>query len=271
MSSIKLNPPTADERIALIRTKIERAKHHLADLTAAVKLFTDSKPYRIGTKRDPQTRRLIYYVTHAAETPVGIALIAGDVLQCARSALDHLAYQLVLANGGTPTKRTSFPIVDFFKDYKGVRNSALAGMADSAKQAIDATRPYSDQGGNQILWRLYRLNNIDKHRIILTAGSAFQSFDIGSGMSRLLRSNTPWEVPVFQLFIRPADRLFPLKVNDVLFADLPDAEEDKEMQFRFDVAIGEPGVVDDGPPLIETLTETLDFVDNLISTFRPLL
>src|SRR5438132_5583994 len=43
--------------------------------------------------------------------------------------------------------------------------------------AIDALRPY--KGGNDVLWQLHELNNVDKHRLILTVGSALRSTDLG--------------------------------------------------------------------------------------------
>lgn len=40
-----------------------------------------------------------------------------------------------------------------------------------------------------------------------------------------------------------------------------------EMEFSFDVALGEPGIVD-GEPLLETLHNMTDVVDGLVTEFR---
>lgn len=53
----------ADERIALIREKIDRSKKHLDDLATAKDSFFDPKPYVIESKRDPQTGFDIFSVT----------------------------------------------------------------------------------------------------------------------------------------------------------------------------------------------------------------
>jgi len=37
----------------------------------------------------------------------------------------------------------------------------------------------SGKGGNDVLWQLHELNNVDKHRLILTVGSAVRSTDLG--------------------------------------------------------------------------------------------
>lgn len=49
------NPPvmTVDERLALIRAKVKRAKKHIRDLEREISAFLDSNPYEIGTKPDP--------------------------------------------------------------------------------------------------------------------------------------------------------------------------------------------------------------------------
>jgi hypothetical protein len=80
----------------LVRLKVERAKKHIRELQHERDSFLQKKPYVISTKRDQQTRQLIYYVESVQELPPDLSLIAGDVLQDLRSALDHLAYQLVL-------------------------------------------------------------------------------------------------------------------------------------------------------------------------------
>lgn len=47
-------------------------------------------------------------------------------------------------------------------------------------------------------------------------------------------------------------------------------EVDEKPQLTFDVGFGEPEVVE-GKSALETLIQTLDYVDNLILSFKPLL
>lgn len=205
-----------------------------------------------------------------AETSVPIPLIVGDVLQCARTALDHLAYQLVVLNGGVPTKATSYPILDFHKDYPSLCNRALTGMTDAAKSAIDDSKPYSDNDSDLMLWRLYRLNNVDKHRVLLTVGSGFHSVDLGRYLGRMLPGWFDGFDPsdAISVPVRPAETLFPLKVGDELFVDAPGAAVEEEMKFQLDVALNEPGVVE-GEPLLEVVSESVTYVSRLIESFRP--
>ncbi len=224
-------------RLAGPLVKVARAKMHIDALEAELQSFFATKPYVIGTKRDPDTRQLIYYMVNVGETSDSVAAIAGDALQCLRSALDHLAYQLVLAGTGQagPFFHVYFPIANSFAKYEAKKSGRLKGASDAAIAAIDAVKPY--KGGNDSLWLLHTLNNIDKHRLLITVGSAA--------------------------------RMCPLKPGDELFIDGPDAQPNVEMQFRFDVAFSEPGIPDD--PVVETLQKMAVEVENLLLTFNPLL
>src|SRR6266404_1512783 len=122
---------TPDERLALVRLKIERADKHIDDLKAAVRSFFDSNPYKVSHKRGSDTRKLIYYVESAEPVPIGIAAIAGDALHCLRDALDHLAQQLyVLGTGqakGYPNE-TYFLISKRAKGFESTHTGKVQGI-----------------------------------------------------------------------------------------------------------------------------------------------
>lgn len=264
---------TADEWFDIINTKVERAKEHISDLETEIRSFLATNPYVIGTKRNPQTRQLIYYVVSVQDTPIRLSLITGDVLHNLRSALDHLACRLICVGGGTPTKQSAFPTTDTDspQEYESNRTRKVKGMRQDAIDSIDALKPY--KSGNDTLWRLHRLNNFDKHRLLITVGSAFQAVDIASVMLKAMRTAAPDHmdgITLQSLFIRPADPLCPLKAGDELFIDSPDAEENTEMKFAFNIALNEPGVIE-GEPLIETLQGMTDAVYNIILGFKPML
>ncbi len=72
------------------------------------------------------------------------------------------------------------------------------------------------------------------------------------------------------VFFRPADNLFPLKAGDELFIDAVDAEVNEKMQFRFNVALNEPGITD-GKPSLETIHHLADLVSNTFLILKPCL
>lgn len=265
----------ARERLELIAVKVERAQEHLASLSAEVRAYLESKPYAVSIRRDPQSRRLIYFVASVRPAPKRLSALLGDTIHNLRSALDHLAFQLVwVATGKSPSNHVYFPIADDRSKYIEQRRKQLKGATPAAIAAVDGLSPY--KGGNDELWLLHKLNNVDKHRVLITAGSAFQSLNIGAHLSREMQkhlSTSPMadkfaNMPALDLFLRPADRMFPLKAGDELFIDGPDAEPNEKLEFRFEVSFGEEGVAF-GVPIVETLASLVKLVEGIPPQFEP--
>jgi hypothetical protein len=254
---------TPEERLASSLMKINRARKHIQDLRSEIDAFFTTKPYAIATRREAETRRLIYYLANVAETPVTISAVAGDVFQNLRSALDHLAFQLYVVGTGSSAgaRHVYFPIADDASRYKQESRRKTEGMRKEAVDALAALESYKDGNGHG-LWRLHRLNNVDKHRFLIAVGSAFRSV----GIDFPSFENFP-EIKFPRLYLKPADRLFPLKAGSDLFVDTPDADP-KEMPFVFEIALGEPGIAE-GEPLVDLLEETAIRVEKTVLSFAP--
>ena len=258
-----------------IRLKLKRADRHIQELEAALLAFRRNNPYKVDTKEDEQTRSLVYYITQAEEIPAAISLVAGDTLQNLRTALDHLAWQLTPAS--SRNSQTAFPISDDATKYSLEKGRKIKGIPKAAIDAIDATKPY--KGGNDRLWQLHKLNNIDKHRLLVTVGASFRSVNVaphvigmmlkaGVAMHLGLKPEAALQMP--DIHLRPDDNLFPLKVGSELFIDAPGAEPNPKITFQIDVVFGEPGVCE-GEPVLETLKNMSSLVGGIVSDFTPLL
>lgn len=251
-------------------SKIERARQLKEELQKEIKSFFDSQPYKIDTKSDSQSKRLIYYLIKADEVPEKIALITGDIIQNLRSSLDHLAYKLFTTGpgNGTDGQHIYFPIANDFDQYEKDKNRKTEGLIQQAKGLIDAVKPY--KGGNDTIWKIHQLNNIDKHRLLVTVGASFGSMDIGKHLQKSMTESFPdINMPAIPLFIKPADNLFPLKVGDDLFVDGPNAKPIPDMQFKFDIVLNEPGIVE-GESLIKILQTMIGSIDSLVPMFKTL-
>ncbi len=248
-----------------VRVKIERAKEHVRDLEARIQAFFKSNPYRVIREDDPETGDSVFRVQTSVDVPIEWAAMVGDVIQNLRSSLDHLVWQLVLANGGTPDRHTGFPIGEDANKYKAQLTGKVQGMSQTALDQIDALKPYA--GGNDPLWRLHDLNNVDKHRLLLAVGSAHRNIVIDFGKAFPdMRISAP-------LALRPADRLFPLKDGAEVYRILAAArgsEIDEDPKFTFEIAFGESQIAD-GEPLIPTLHQLVNLVDAILRQFEPLL
>lgn len=247
-------------RMQSIRLKSERAKEHFRNLEVARDRFINSEPYRIVSEFDPQTSHKTYKVVDLKVPPADIGLIAGDVLHNLRSALDHLAWQLVLANGGTPNKITCFPIYDDAAKYVTGSARQVKGMAQAAIDAIDASKPYKG-GDGAGLWVLHYLDIADKHHelLVTTVNVTRASF------------TTPgyWEPGYTGVGHIALPRIRkPLKDGDIIA--IRESDMDDEMDFALDIAFAEPEVIK-GKPIIETIKRLSDVIDNLLTDFEPLL
>lgn len=270
---------TADARIRQIESKIERAESHILDLQRGVHSFLESHPYRVGIKRNPQTLQLIYYLVDVRPTPEVFSLMAGDAIQNLMSALDHLAYQLICTDTGDrpPSPgRIYFPIADTRDKYESTKRGKIQGASAETIGAIDALKPY--KGGNDLLWMLQRLNNVDKHRLLITVGSRLRSLNLGAVVSKYINTlradpANPFhgeEMPVLDLWFGESPSVCPLKVGEEVYIDAANAEPNENLQFRFDVALNEPEIVE-SQSLLETLHQLATLVRGILSAFTPTL
>jgi len=265
---------TFNERLKHVTLKIDRAEEHIKSLEHQLNSFLTSLPYKVRTKHNSE-RKIIYYVESAEPTPDCLSLIAGDVIQNLISALDHLAYQIVCRDtGDNPPnpKRIYFPIAENLAKYESSKRKKMDGAQQRTFDALDALKPY--KGGNENLWALHQLNNIEKHRLLLTVGSKASGVNVGHLLARQLVNSFPAQAVAalesMNIFLKPADTGFPLSAGFELYMGDVDEIPDPEQQFQFDVALSEPGVID-GEPILDTINDFKKTVSEIISTLTPLL
>lgn len=267
--------PTYNERLRHVVRKLERAQEHGAQLEAAVHSFLSANPYRVGARRDRVTRRPIYLLERVEPVPDKIALVSGDVLQNLMGTLDHLAYQLVCkdTNDAPPNPNwIYFPIADDQTKYDAKKHGKMAGAATGTIAAIDALKPYG--GGDDLLWSLYRLNNIEKHRLLLTVGSQAGGIHLGQLLSMHISAEFPPEATAMlqsmTQFLMPADKGFPLTPGFELYIGGPDEEVNPNLQFRFEVVLNEAGILE-GAPATKIIHDLTGRVEAVVHTLASLL
>ena len=269
-----------NDKLQSARLKVEWAKKHIVDLNRAIRTFFDCNPYQIRADRDPQVGGVDYYVERVDPIPALIPCLAGDAIQNLRSALDHLAYQIFLA-GPNPSPRHAnnvfFPIVGGAKEYE---TGKLGIIHSATKDAIDAIEPYKGGKGHQ-LWVLNKLNNINRHRLIIAIGSISSTFVYSEDAVRELRPHFEAQGIHGEELLRLMDSvrrhllellnpfaLLPLKAGQKLIGFGRDAEPD-QIRFTFHIAISEPGIIE-SKSLIEALHQLANLVDGIVTAFAPL-
>ena len=143
--------------------RINRAKKHLNILNREIKAFIASEPYRCAIDKDPQDGRYIFSPYLIAGIPLTWGLLIGEVAHGLRSALDNIAWSFAVKRD----EGTVFPI--YIKDSPKFINK-LKRLRSDIWSDVKAVQPYNRPNGERRrhpLWLLSRIDNIDKHRIIL--------------------------------------------------------------------------------------------------------
>ncbi|HEX4068401.1 MAG TPA: hypothetical protein VHZ09_20445 [Acidobacteriaceae bacterium] len=234
----------ADDRLRLIRVKIERSEKHLDELEAAilslgeVTFKTISLEYEPGTGKPRMEFRPLH--VYGPDIPA----IAGDVIHNLRCALDHLAYHLVTVGITFGERRTEnwadiqFPIFHSEDSYKAGKGRRIQGMRREAIEAIDRVKPY--KGGTDALWLLRKLDNTDKHSFIIATG---EDVIVGG---------------------------VPLKTYEPYFASLGIPKGNQDVNLSSQEALVEPAV-GRANALLPTLHKLTELVSHIVTDFLPLL
>jgi hypothetical protein len=160
--------------IDAVRLKVERARFHNDQAQAKWDEFIGSGAYGYVMSMDaepPHTLRFRWQLRErTAEDErvlVDLALMFSDLMGNLRSALDHLAWQLVKVAGNEPHGRTSFPTAKSLDAWNSARGSAVRGIALQWLAVIDELQPYREtRPERHLLAVLDEVNNLAKHRMI---------------------------------------------------------------------------------------------------------
>jgi hypothetical protein len=228
-----------------VRAKIERAKENLCDMERLFALdghIPGINMHETSRKRPPG-QFLIYHIRLSALAS------AGDVVVNLRGALDHLAYQLTKAHRPRITikeeRDISFPICKDLAGYEKARKAVIKLVGPDAIKLIDALKPY--KGGNEALFRLNELNNINKHKLLPTVERIVLCHDPWIGKRFMYKFGRP---QFSGIFARP-------KVKDYI---LPGGKETiSELRAGRREA------------LLPTLHYLVQYIDGIIDAFMPCL
>lgn len=149
--------------------KIERAYEHINNVQAEAVAFAKANPYNIRQEYDEKAGQLVLLFTHCVDLPPRLSILIGEALYQARSALDHLVWQLIIHNEQPPPPKSGFPIFTTPDGYKSRGKPMVKGMAASAEARIQSLQPYCRGTAFQDdpLWILQEMNNADKHRLLV--------------------------------------------------------------------------------------------------------
>lgn len=267
---------TAQERLRRVQLKIERAKKHIADLEFEREVFFSLNPYGTRIEHDPETREQIHRFQINRPVHDSIPLTIGDVVHNLRTALDHLAYQLVEANGQAPTWKTGFPIRKTPEAYKTVDKAIIKGIAADPLKLIGTIQPY--QSGYDGLGALTELDNFDKHCALVIAavgvvklgmfipklpeGAPEHTYNMRFTWLGASTGTTRMEI------LQEGQEL--ARVQPATVGGLIDPEMYPQPHIAFEIAFHQPKVVE-GEPVVPLLTQLTQLVERVVQQFAPFL
>jgi hypothetical protein len=229
-----------------IREKIKWADKHIDDFKVAAAEFTNSKPYSLRVDTETESGKPLVQMLEVRNIPPEISLTVGDAIQNLRSALDYLACGLVDANKGVIGRWTEFPIFDgpiVTSRDKARFSGKVEGMRQEAIDDIRDLHPY--QGGDNLLWRLHRLNIVGKHKMLVTAWGSITAINGLPPIEDQWNGNR-W------LGIRGVP--LTLKQGDKFSLDAPGVKIDKNTTFFAEIVFNEPNVAE-GYPIVLALSQ----------------
>jgi hypothetical protein len=229
-------PPSLDG----FDVKVARARTHHQAIKEANRQVHENGLYRFKGEVLNGGLVHLYRVQHPPALDPQWSAIIGDCVHNLRAALDYLATQLVLVSGHTPNQQTYFPIMPsrprskrrFLRTFSpngSGRPKIHGGVRDDILQVVDSVQPYQDTPLGRQLWRLHKLDVIDKHRQLLLAAMVPRVFGVGfnpaqhpvSSLQRtytqLREITTGHDEPIFKItFGEPVHRLTPTRAYPLI-------------------------------------------------------
>jgi hypothetical protein len=125
-----------------VKDKLDRAIRHLKELDGELERYFKTNPAKMV--REVKGKPDEFFAKFVLRDFPQIPLIIGDCLQNARSALDYLVWELVLAAKEKPGKNNGFPICkspEAFNDQL-VKQRKLEGVPKDAVTEIQSLQPW---------------------------------------------------------------------------------------------------------------------------------
>jgi hypothetical protein len=147
---------------AMARSKLERAKRHVAELTEALDAYRDSEPASVHIEPGHQS---VTVVLRWQAHPLEHFAILGDAIHNLRTSLDLMASEMARIRGKSDSD-VYFPIADAESTLsKAIESKNFAKAGDDAVALLLTLKPF--RGGNGYLRALHEMDIQDKHTALV--------------------------------------------------------------------------------------------------------
>jgi hypothetical protein len=239
--------------------------------------FLKEDARRILDKYEPQLGAYVRYVFPGSDARTEWSLLLGDIAHNYRSCLDHIAWQLAIANSPTRNPKDqwkandiSFPIYTCRRKYLRKRHSAWRhqGLSSTHRRLIRHFQPYQRRDAPEAhpLWHLHELSNIDKHQVLHTTLVAINPAIPKPG--KLSKKILDPETGEFEM-VYEAPEGMPGATMEVILRPGGPSEGDVELKGDpvFQVEVEQPGTILHEQPVLRLVDSIRTEVEAVLAAF----
>ncbi len=261
-----------------VRTKIDRAKVHIAEFEKLEESYVKNDSYRIVEKIDPTSGNKLFLITMGGNPSPEISAVVGDAIHNLRSALDHLACALIRLRNPRHLcigNAIQFPIGKNVGDFKSKLRTYTDKAGTQTTGVFNAIKPYP-RGKGKTLFRNHALDIKDKHRLLLLIGKPkLTRLDVTINKGVPNRSVKPDDVIISMASLSRQDgtalyipkggrRITHLTPRNAAYY----SNFEVTLRPTGHIAFSEPGPLD-GEAVIQTLVHFVDAVEETLEKFVP--
>lgn len=248
-------------------SKLDRAEEHAGALREALAEYLASEP--VTLKHAIEGEEVVYRVESFQLPPEDLSCIAGDALQNARAALDHLVCALAAEKSRQrpgDVKNIGLPIEERETAFRTKVKGLSRWIEPADVRTLDRANGF--RGGRPGLWELHRLAIIDRHRALIVPLAAQRRMTVTPGPARFVGETergrvytTPRSIYVGNARVRVGMRVLRVESN-VPFPTPP--------VFGPQVRIAEPSVFGGAKrELVEAVEESIGAARDVVELFTP--
>lgn len=243
------------------KLKVNRAKRHISEINSEIRGFLERDPdvSVVESYRDAGQYTCTYSFNDAV--PDEWTTIIGDAIHNLRSALDHLAVDLVRLNNKS-TKRVYFPFCDGRDSLECmIKNRHINRAAPDVVDIIRSLKPY--HGGDEALRALHDLDIADKHAPLIDIRRRVHEIYVEI-MERAVITGSCTNAMVQSV----AKRTTGVESSSIALAApvSKDGHIDKKFSISAEVVLNKGCFID--KPLVPTLHQLAELVDGITQTFE---
>jgi len=159
-----------DDHFYSAKRRLSRAKKHARDLESAGIAFINSDPYRRVVELDVNGITKLHKIRLTKPFPEELSDFATDAFDNLRSVLDHTAYASAVVKGISSPEYACFPFSNTAENWENRAKGLCKDIPSEIAALFRSFKPY--KGGNDPLWGLNELRNVNQHAILSPLGTA---------------------------------------------------------------------------------------------------